>query len=193
MPNLSLHERASADLQFIRETMEAASGFTAISGWGQAAVGVVGLAAGVIGAWQITAGAWLAVWFTAAIAGAAIGVGSTIVKTLRAGQTLLSAPLRKFALAFAPAIVAGAALTVGLWRAGAVTLLPAAWLLCYGAGTIAGGAFSVRAVPAMGACFMALGAAAIVAPAGWGNMLLLAGFGGLHLIFGLYIGVRHGG
>jgi hypothetical protein len=115
------------------------------------------------------------------------------VKTLRAGQTLLSAPLRKFALSFAPAIVAGAVITIGLWQAGAVSLMPATWLLCYGAGTIAGGAFSVRAVPVMGACFLALGAAAIAGPAGWGNLLLLAGFGGLHLIFGIYIGVRHGG
>jgi hypothetical protein len=192
MPHLSLHERASADLQFIRETMEAAS-FTAISGWGQAAVGVVGIAAGVLGGWQVTVGAWLTVWLTAAVVGATIGTGSTIVKTLRAGQTLLSAPLRKFALSFAPAIVAGAAITIGLWQAGMVTLLPAVWLLCYGAGAIAGGAFSVRAVPVMGACFMAFGTAAIAAPAGWGNLLLLAGFGGLHLIFGIYIGVRHGG
>jgi hypothetical protein len=192
MPNLALHDRAAADLQFIRETMQAA-GFTAISGWGQAAVGVVGLAAGTVGAWQTTAWQWLAVWITAAVAGAAIGLGSTLLKTHRAGQPLLSAPLRKFALAFLPALAAGAGLTVALWRAGAVPLLPAAWLLCYGAGVMAAGAFSVRAVPVMGACFLALGAASVAAPAGWGNVFLLAGFGGLHLLFGIFIAVRHGG
>lgn len=189
----ALHERAVRDLQFIRETMQVAAGFTAVSGWGQAAVGAVGVAAGILGALQPTAGRWLAVWCAAAVAGATIGVGSTLVKAHRAGQPLLAAPLRKFALAFAPALAAGAALTVGLWRIGAVTMMPAAWLLCYGAGVMAGGTFSVRAVPVMGACFLALGAAALAAPAAFGNGVLLAGFGGLHLAFGILIAVRHGG
>jgi hypothetical protein len=40
---------------------------------------------------------------------------------------------------------------------------------------------------------MALGLAALVTPAAWGNLWLGAGFGGLHLGFGLYITKRHGG
>ena len=189
----ALHERAVRDLAFIRETMQTASGFTAVSGWGQAAVGLVGVAAGVAGALQPTAWRWIAVWALAATAGATVGVSSTLLKARRAGQPILAAPLRKFALAFAPALAAGAAITVGLWRIGAVTMVPAAWLLCYGAGVMAGGTFSVRALPVMGACFLLLGAFALAAPAAWGNGLLLVGFGGLHLGFGIFIAVRHGG
>jgi len=38
-----------------------------------------------------------------------------------------------------------------------------------------------------------LGALAAAAPAPWGVPLLAVGFGGLNLVFGLWIGVRHGG
>jgi hypothetical protein len=53
--------------------------------------------------------------------------------------------------------------------------------------------FSVPAVPIMGLCFMVFGAVALFAPPEYANLFMAAGFGGLHLLFGLIIARRYGG
>jgi hypothetical protein len=71
--------------------------------------------------------------------------------------------------------------------------LPGLWLLLYGGGLVSGGLFSLRLLPAVGIGFMVIGAAALFAPAGWGNLSLAAGFGGLHVAFGVVVARKHGG
>ena len=92
-----------------------------------------------------------------------------------------------------PPLLAGAVLTAVLVQAGSYMALPGLWLLLYGAAVVTGGAFSVRIVPGMGLCFMALGAISLLAPSAWGNWFLMLGFGGLHILFGTIIARRHGG
>ncbi|MCU0634826.1 MAG: hypothetical protein MUE41_08135, partial [Gemmatimonadaceae bacterium] len=136
----------------------------------------------------------LLLWILTAPIALAASVLGAVWKSRRTGELeMLPGVARKLALAFMPAMCAGALLTLACWRAGAFALLPPLWLLCYGTAVVASGAWSVRTVPAMGAAFLALGALAVVAPPGWGDALLVIGFGGLHLGFGPWIARRHGG
>jgi hypothetical protein len=181
------------DLSFIRETMERAAPFTAVPGWGGVAMGLTALAAAAIAHGRPLAGAWVLIWLGAAALALLIGGWMMVVKAGRAGTSVLSASGRRFVLSYVPPLLVGVLLTVALVRAEHVEALVGTWLLLYGTGVVTGGAYSVRVVPLMGLCFMALGAVALFAPPAWGNAFMAVGFGGLHLAFGLVIARRYGG
>jgi len=189
----ALHERAMDNLKYIRETMERATAFTGISGWGQVAIGFTALASALVSAQQKTFKAWLAVWMAEALIALLIAGWSIDRKARAAKMPLLSGPGRKVAFSLSPPIFAGAIVTVVLYRAGLTSAIPGLWLLLYGTGVVTGGMFSVSVVPIMGLCFMALGALAFFAPAEYANWLMAAGFGGLHIVFGVIIARRYGG
>ncbi|MDQ3698573.1 MAG: hypothetical protein M3373_11215 [Gemmatimonadota bacterium] len=189
----ALHVRAMDDLRYIRRTMENSSSFTAISGWGEVVIGATAIVAGIIAARQATREAWLATWLVEALLSVVIGGVATGLKARAARLPLFSGPLRKFVLSFSPPIVVGAALTLALVRVEQYAAIPGMWLLLYGTGVVTGGAFSVGIVPVMGLSFMALGGVALFGAPAWGNLILIAGFGGLHVLYGLAIARRHGG
>lgn len=189
----ALHDRAQADLAYIREAMERAGAFTAVPGWGGVVVGLIGGAAAALAQLAPTPRQWLLSWLGAAALATAVGTWSVIHKARRVGLPVLAGPGRKFVLSFAPPMLAGALLTAVLDRADLLALAPGMWLLLYGTAVVTAGAFSVRVVPAMGACFMTLGAAALLTPPELGDLWMGAGFGALHIVFGLVIARRYGG
>ena len=190
---IPIDARAADHLRYIRETMESAAEFTAVPGWGGVGMGVTALAAAFLAMRQTSSRAWLAIWLMEAFVAVAIATTAAATKAHRANSSLFSGPGRKFLLSFAPPIFVGGLLTFVLFHAGVFSALPGMWLLLYGAAIVTGGAFSVRVVPVMGLCLMALGAAALVAPASWGDAFMAAGFGILQIGFGIWIARHHGG
>lgn len=200
-----IHDRAIQDLSFIRRTMEGAASFTGVPGWGLVAVGGTAVMAAIVAQGQDIAGNWLLVWLIEAVLAVSLSAVFLWLKARRmagAGRRpALGIPGRKFLLGFWPAIMAGAVLTFSLVdvrtaftaEATVPRILPGLWLLLYGVAVVTAGMHSVRAVPAMGIGFMALGALALFVPALSGDLMLGIGFGGLQMAFGVAIARRHGG
>jgi len=189
----ALHDRAMDNLRYIRETMERATAFTGISGWGEIAIGVTALLATAIAALQSTFNAWLAVWIAEGLISLLIAGWSMDRKSRAIEMPLGSGPGRKAVFSLTPPLIAGGLLTIVLVQAGLNNAIPGVWLLLYGTGVITGGMYSVRVVPIMGLCLMALGAAALFSPPTFANWFMAAGFGGLHLVFGAIIVRKYGG
>jgi uncharacterized membrane protein YeiB len=125
----SLHGRAMDNLRFIRETMEQAGSFTAVSGWAMVAVGVSAFAAACVAWWvrgnSNSALAWLAVWTCEATIAFLVAGAAMQRKARRERADLLTGPGRKMALAFAPPMFVGMVLTVVCYSSACSICCPA--------------------------------------------------------------------
>lgn len=188
-----LQDRAIENLQFIRQTMERATAYTGVSGRGLVFVGVSALLSAWAAQQQSEAAHWIFIWLAEAAVSVIIAAGMMAQKSKRLQIPMWSETARRFLLSFTPPMLAGGLLTSILYQYGLPHLIPGLWLLLYGAAVIAGGTYSVKIVPVMGSCFMLLGTLALFLDPQWGHVLLGAGFGGLHILFGLWIARQHGG
>ncbi len=192
-PPAPLHDQALESLRFIRSTMEASTAFTAVPGRGMVAMGAIGIAAALVAARQDAPRAWLTTWLGAGALAAGVGLAAMALKARAAESPLLVGSGRRFALAFLPPVLAAVAITLALVRAERFDLLPGLWMLLYGVAALAGGTFSVRAIPVMGGCFALAGLAALFEPPAWSDLAMALTFGALHVGFGLVVWRRHGG
>ena len=187
-----LNTRAVDDLRFIRQTMERSAAFTAVPGWGMLAVGASAIPAAWLASHYAFNLRWIEIWICEAVLAVSLSIVAVQSKAVKRGLPWSSGPGRKVALSFLPPVATAALLTIPLLRANLGAVLPGMWMLLYGVGVISGGSFSVPPVPVMGVAFLATGAAALFFPA-LGNWAMVAGFGGLHILFGVWIARRYGG
>jgi hypothetical protein len=191
-PVVPIDSRAADNLRFIRDTMEGAASFTAVPGWGGVVIGASALVAG-LAAMGHPLSVQFSVWLIEAIFALVLAVVFVRWKSKRVAMPLHSRPARRALLSFVPPLLAGAVLTVVLYQVQQLAVIPGLWLMLYGVAVVTGGAFSVRIVPVMGLCFMLFGVLSFFAPVSWLDSWLMAGFGGLHVVFGFLIARRHGG
>ena len=190
---VSVNQHAVDNLRYIRETMERAGYFTAVPGWGGILMGASALLTALISSQLPSRNIWFATWLGEALLAFAIGGWAMVQKAKAVKAPLFYGPGRKFAVSLLPAMFAGVVLTLVLYREASFALMPGIWLLLYGVAIVTGGAYSVKVVPIMGASFMALGVIALFSPFQWANWFMGAGFGVLHMVFGIIIARRYGG
>jgi hypothetical protein len=190
---VKLGDRAIENLRFIRETMERSTHFTAVPGYGGMLMGVTALATTYIASQQAYSRDWLITWLVEACLAFSIGLLAMWQKSKLAQQSLFSIPAKKFAFGFTPPLGAAMVITLGLWRYEHYEVMAPVWMMLYGVSVVTGGAFSVRIVPVMGWLFILFGSVAFVLPAAYGNYLMGASFGLLHIVFGAMIAKRYGG
>lgn len=186
-----MDSHALGTLNYIRSSIEAAGAF-AVPGTAGIAMGAVGLAAAALASVPALSGHWIAIWLAASVL--ASGLGILLVARHRAGHglRLYSGPARRFVLCLCPALLAGGVLTGVFWQAGESRLLPGMWLLLYGSAVLSATLLTapamMRLIGIMGGLFVLWGAVAFELPLRWHNLVLGAGFGVLHLAFGLLMG-----
>jgi len=171
--------------------MQQAGAFTAISGRGLIIVGFTALFASWIASHQ-RFDRWLIVWLCEVLLAGLIAAITIYRKAIATGTPLFSGPARKVAMGLLPAMAAGAVLTAVFYRSERPEFVAPMWLLLYGVGIMAGGAWSVAAVPVMGAACMAVALPAFIFTR-WPDAWMALGLGLVHIIFGLVVTKKYGG
>lgn len=190
----AIHDHALHSIRTIRDAMDRASAFTSIPGWGGLAIGVTAIATSIVASqFVLQPRLWVLMWLADAVVAVIIASVMMYVKARRANVLLTAGPARRFFVSYSAPLIAGALITFTLVRNNMYAPLPAVWSLLYGASFISSGSFSIRVVPLMGICFMILGILACFVPLSIGNILMGAGFGALHVVFGLIIARSYGG
>ena len=99
---VALNERAMESLEFIRTTMARSAPFTAVSGSGGIAMGILALVAAAVASSSASDEQWLATWIVCAAVAVPVGFLLMRAKARRYELAIWSAAGRRGALAFQP-------------------------------------------------------------------------------------------
>lgn len=178
----------------IHGMLELSTRYTNISPWAAFSVGLTGLGAAV---WsQSIAGTpneygnqlstLLVLWSSCLVMAVALAVGFSISKARRHNERLWTVPLRQALISFTMTALVGGVLTGLYVRYELLQLIPSAWMMCYGAGLVTGGVFSLRIFRHLGLSFVACGALAGFFPL-LNHWLMMLSFGLGHVVLGFVV------
>jgi hypothetical protein len=193
------------DLAFVKRTMEQATRYDNVPPLGYLVIGLIGLGGavatyGVLGQERVAqlnqlgpeGVASMALVWGGALAATLVCLAMAVVgRAKRRGIKAWNSLATRMFLSQLPQVVAAGLLTAGLLQFERVALIPAVWLLHYGVITYSFSYFAGRDHQLLGACFVALGAAALFGPGSWSVPLLAIGFGLLHIVFGAVRMIRN--
>jgi len=188
-----IDSKAAEHLKFIRNAIEASQTFTTIPGNGCISMGIMALCAAALEAATPLSRFWLPLWLVTALAASLTALYCMWSKARLQGLSISRAVSRRFFMTLAPAFFVAIVLTVVLPGLVSREVVAAVWLMLYGAALCTCGISTLRAVSVAGLGFLVLGTAAGFLPVGTAPITLAAGFGGIHIGLGIYVGKQHGG
>lgn len=192
---------AEEHLRVIRQAMERSTKHSTLSGLSGVLAGGYALVAAVLAPTRIgTLGEkflFVGVWGATLALALLTDILLTKRRAARVGKKAFSALGVHLARAVAPGLLAGAGITLFhlLHPEALGTYLYGLWILCYAVALLAIGMFSRREVSVMGWAFLGAGVVALLLPANFiiGPRALMAlTFGGFHMVYGTYMGLKYG-
>jgi hypothetical protein len=187
-------DAAARDLARIRTLMERAGRYSNLSGYSAILAGL--LAVGGAVACKLTgtnfndpsqARPLAVIW--GSVLGLAIlqHLAFTIVHARQAAEPAWSPLVQQVVLAVLPAFFVGATITGYGLQTGQLDLLPPIWMLAHGSTLMALGLYAGKRFQVVGALFLLLGALGLWYWKEYGLRLMLASFGGLHVLLGAWM------
>lgn len=177
-----IDSHALATLRYIRTSMDAAR-TVAVPGSAGIGVGAIGVAAAILSSGALRP-YWLSTWLCAAVIGALVGALLLAHQSSSTGFRLCGTPVRKVFLHLMPSLVAGAVLTLVLFRSGNPHAIPGTWLLLYGCALLHTSAVTTRLIAILGAVFVGLALLAFALADAQQTLILAIGFGAVHIFYG---------
>ena len=200
-------DRAAEELKALRQLMERPIRFSTMSGLSGVLAGAAALAGCTVGGYfsgqysgRGALGAHMLIWAGVFLTALVATVVLTRLREIRKGMPLWSKIKERILLIILPVFVAAVGLT-GILVARELGqpgpeqwgLIPAIWMVLYGLALWQLGEFSPLEVRLLGAAF--LGGGLVSAALGQQSPYWSLGvaFGGLHIVYGVVVWIRHGG
>jgi len=194
------YKELERDLAFIKKTMEAATTYRNVPAVGYLAAGILGLAGSLATYYLLGADKAadlskirgkdvdaLSVLWAGIFILTLISVIACIIMNARKHGISAWNPLgARMFLSQIPLLFVAGVLTIALVHGKNYGLIPAAWLMCYGVMAHSFSYFTGIDHRIQGLVFIVLGAGAAFAQGTAALILLAVGFGGVHIIFGVY-------
>lgn len=195
---------AEEHLRVIRQAMERSTRYSTFSGLSGIVVGLLALAGCILMNVimpRVTDPLWpylfFGLWTT--VLGLALVADFLLTKrrAREVGKRIRSPYAKHLVRAAAPGFLAALAVTL-FYVTQPVLIGPyiyGFWMLCYAASVLAVAQYSVREVSVLGWAFLAAGAVTLLLPPSWGigpRAMMALTFGGFHVVYGIWMGYRHG-
>ena len=198
-------EEIIKNIDYIKEIIESSNRYTNLSGLAGTFCGVLALLGCAIsyyllGSFSLTPDLIQArlltlgiLWLVVFDCALSVQIGLTVRKAHRTGIQPWTKLSRQIIFALLPSLLAGAILTIYLFKYNQSIFIPGVWILLYGVGIAASGMFSIIAVRLLGWAFIITSIIPLFMYPEYGLIFMALTFGIYHIIYGLAVAIKYRG